>query len=218
VRAGERLDMRELVHDAPEDRERRRVDGVEFGARRLARQTNVGERDGVAVGVAAGRWVGQMRLDRDQGGRVPVPAPFRHPGLVEPDFPGKVFTNARHDQRVRIGGDELRKRAHARAAARITRQQRRSGMRLVQIFDDRQRLEQRRPFAVDEHRYRHHRIDRAERRRTLLAFHQVYVHHLIGHEAFEVERDAHAVGRQRSPEGEEFHRHLVCPPPLVGGV
>jgi hypothetical protein len=43
-------------------------------------------------------------------------------------------------------------------------------MRLVKIFDDRQRLEQNRSFAVDQGGKRHHRVDCAVRRLALRAF------------------------------------------------
>jgi hypothetical protein len=71
---------------------------------------------------------------------------------------------------------------------------------LIEIFDDGERLEYRRSVAVDQSRQRHHRIDRAVGRFALRALHQVHVHHLVRRDAFEVERDAHAIGRERTPE------------------
>ena len=73
-------------------------------------------------------------------------------------------------------------------------------MRLVEIFNDRQRLEQDRAFAVDQGGKRHHRIDCTVRRLALRALHEVHVRHLVRHETLEVERDAHAVSRERTPE------------------
>jgi hypothetical protein len=73
-------------------------------------------------------------------------------------------------------------------------------MRLVKIFDDRQQLEQNRSFAVDQGGKRHHRVDCAVRRLALRALYEVHVHHLVRHEALEVERDASAVSRERTPE------------------
>ena len=73
-------------------------------------------------------------------------------------------------------------------------------MCLVEIFDDRQRLQQDRSFAVDQGGKRHHRIDCAVRRLALRALQEVHVHHLVRHEALEIEGDAHAVSRERTSE------------------
>src|SRR5579859_123403 len=54
VGAGEGVERRQRVDDAVEGRERRGIDIEEFGAGRLAGQTNIGQRDGVAVSVAPG--------------------------------------------------------------------------------------------------------------------------------------------------------------------
>jgi hypothetical protein len=77
-------------------------------------------------------------------------APFDTGRLIELEFVFQIFTYARHDQRVRIAGDDLCESPHTRAAPSVARQQRRIGMRLVKIFDDRQRLEQDRSFAVGQ--------------------------------------------------------------------
>jgi len=66
---------------------------------------------------------------------------------------------------------------------------------LVEIFDDGERLEQNRPLAVDQSRQRHHRIDFAIGRFALRALHQVHVDDLVGHDVFQIKRDAHAIGR-----------------------
>ena len=42
---------------------------------------------------------------------------------------------------------------------------------------------------------RHHRVDCAVRRLALRALYEVHVHHLVRHEALEIERDAHAISR-----------------------
>jgi hypothetical protein len=97
VRAGEGIDRGERISDPGEIRKRRGVDREEFCSFRLTRLADVGERDRVAVAIAAGgRLSGALRA--------------------------------------------------------------RSG--LVEIFDDRQRLEQDRSFAVDQGGKRHHRVDR----------------------------------------------------------
>jgi hypothetical protein len=73
-------------------------------------------------------------------------------------------------------------------------------MRLVEIFDDRQRLKQDRSVAVDQSGKRHHWVDRVVRRRALRPFNEVHVHHFVRHEALEVERNAHTISRERAPE------------------
>ena len=77
-------------------------------------------------------------------------------------------------------------------------------MHLVQIFHDGERLKQHRPVAVDERGNDHLRIDRLERECALVALDEIDGHDL-GLEAFEIERDAYPVGRERAPEREQLH-------------
>jgi hypothetical protein len=78
---------------------------------------------------------------------------------------------------------------------------------LIEIFDDRQRFEQSRSFAVDKRGQRHHRIDGVIRSLALRALDQVDVDDLIGCDTFEIERDANAISRKRAPERKQLHRH-----------
>ena len=73
-------------------------------------------------------------------------------------------------------------------------------MSLVEIFDNGEQFEQGRTVAVDQRRDRHHRIDRAVGGVALLALHEIDLDYLIGRDAFEIERDAHAISRERAPE------------------
>jgi hypothetical protein len=66
----------------------------------------------------------------------------------------------RHDQR---------KATHPRTIERRLRQQRRVGSDLVEVFEDRQRLEQQAAIVVDQRRQHHLRIDGAKLRIALLA-------------------------------------------------
>ena len=141
-----------------------------------------------------------MRLQRGQRRAVPVLRPFRDAGFVDLELMREIFAHPRHDQRMRIGGDDLRQPPHPRAALRVLRQQRRIGMGLVEIFDDSERLEQRRPVAIDQRRDRHHRVDLAEGVLALLALHQIDVDDLVGLEPLQIHRNAHAIGRKRPPE------------------
>jgi hypothetical protein len=100
VRAGEGVDHRERISDPGEIRKWRGVDRKEFCSRGLAREADVGERDRVAVAIAAGGSVFQVRFERGQRGRVPMLAPFDAGWLIELEFVFQIFAHARHDQRV----------------------------------------------------------------------------------------------------------------------
>ena len=107
-----------------------------------------------------------------------------------------------------VAGDLQRDAAHASARDAILRQQRRVGVRLVQVFDDRQRL---REHGRIVHRQRRHQALRIQREiilRALIAHAQVHVDALVGHDALEVQRDANAVGRGRAEVIIEFHEEL----------
>jgi hypothetical protein len=86
VGASEGVDRRERISDPGEIRKRRGVDREEFYSRRLAREADVGERDRVAVAMAAGGGVFQVRFERGQRGRVPMLAPFDAGRLIELEF------------------------------------------------------------------------------------------------------------------------------------
>ena len=73
-------------------------------------------------------------------------------------------------------------------------------MGLVEIFHDRQRLEQHGAVAIDQRRQHHLWIDLAERVLALLAIDQVDVDDLVRNDALEVERDAYAIRCKRTPE------------------
>ena len=67
---------------------------------RLAREADVGERDCVAVAIAAGGGVFQVCFERGQCGGVPMLAPFDARRLIELEFVFQIFAHVRHDQRV----------------------------------------------------------------------------------------------------------------------
>jgi hypothetical protein len=66
----------------------------------LAREADVGERDRVAVAIAAGGGVFQVRFERGQHSGVPMLAPFDTGRLIELEFVFQIFAHAWHDQRV----------------------------------------------------------------------------------------------------------------------
>src|SRR6266540_5483700 len=78
-------------------------------------------------------------------------------------------------------------------------------MRLVEVFEDGERLEERRPAFI-EHERRHHalRIDGEVTLFLLLALKKID-RDLLGVDTLEGHRDAHAVGRKRAPETVELH-------------
>jgi hypothetical protein len=63
-------------------------------------EADVGERDRVAVAIAAGSSVFQVRFERGQRSGVPMLAPFDARRLIELEFVFQIFAHARHDQRV----------------------------------------------------------------------------------------------------------------------
>jgi len=79
---------------------RRGVNREEFCSCRLAREADVGERDRVAVAIAAGGGVFKVRFECDERGRVPMLAPFDAGRLIELELVFQIFAHARHDQRV----------------------------------------------------------------------------------------------------------------------
>ena len=107
VGARECIVLRASLDDALERRKRREIDLEEIRASRLARKADVGDGDRIAVGIAAGRLVLEMGLKRGERGAVPVLRPFRDAGFIELEFMREVLANARHDQRMGIGGDNL---------------------------------------------------------------------------------------------------------------
>ena len=106
-----------------------------------------------------------------------------------------------------VGGRDQRQRAHPRPADRIPGQQRRLGMRLLEIFQDGQRLGQH--LARIEHQRRHQllRIDRDVVGRRLLALAQM-ARGMLDRDALEIERDAHAKRRRRAKIADELHDRL----------
>src|SRR5215467_6961931 len=156
-RAGllERMSARECVDlcairgDAGEGRKWREIDFEEIGACRLAGDADIGHRDLLAVTISSGLLrAREILFKRGQSELVPVLRPFDDACFIDLEFMREIFAHPRHDQRVGIAGDDLRKAAHTRAPAWITRQQRRIGMRLVEIFNDGQGFEKNGPIAV----------------------------------------------------------------------
>jgi hypothetical protein len=90
-------------------------------------------------------------------------------------------------------------RARTRARARAGRRQQFhfAVVGLVEVFNDRLRLADH-ALAIDQHRHQLLWIDRAEFVATLFAVRQVHIHLLV-RQAFEVQGNAHAIARARTP-------------------
>src|SRR5712692_2907513 len=209
MRAAEGLDLHARAVDAHHRRHALGV-AVEIGERadHLGRKADVGDSDRVAVAVTPGfLFIFQMSFDRLKRPERPMREPEVAAGLVHLELLLQVVPHPGNDQWMAIGGCDQGEAAHARAAARILWQQRRLGMRLLEILEDRERLEQRRPRLVEDQR-RHYalRIDREIVVAVLLAFEQVD-RYFLGLQSLERECHAHAVGRERAPESIELH-HL----------
>src|SRR5215211_2372976 len=112
--AGKRVDLLASCDDASRGRIGRHVDLVELRPGRLARQADIGNADRLAMAVGAGLVAVEMRLQRAQRLHDPVAAPCGADWLVELELMLEIFTHPRHQQRMRIAGDDLRQAARAR--------------------------------------------------------------------------------------------------------
>ena len=73
-------------------------------------------------------------------------------------------------------------------------------MCLVKIFEDGKRFKKYRAVILNQRWNRHHRVDFAELSFPLVTFHQIDFNHLVGRDAFQIQRNAHPIGRKRTPE------------------
>src|SRR5688572_16823754 len=141
----------------------------------------------------------------------PVPDPFRDGPVALPQRPAQVIQHAQVLQRMDVAGDAERHAAHHGATDEVLRQDRRIGVRLFEIFDDRERLAE---GAVLVHERGHEalRVHLAIGIAVLLAAvtDQVHRHGAVGN-ALVRERDAYAPGRGTAEVREQLHRATtVC--------
>jgi hypothetical protein len=95
-----------------------------------------------------------------------------------------------------------------RAAARVGRQQRRARLCLLQVFENRHRLEERRVVVDDKGRHDGLRVHCLVTVGVLLAFEEID-RSLLERNALQLERDPHAAGRERAPESVELEHGLL---------
>src|SRR3954470_355198 len=85
-----------------------------------ADEADVGHRHRVAVAIGAALGVVyEVRLDRPQPLGEPMPAPGKALRLVQRELPLQELADARHDERMRVAGNDLREATHPRPAARV---------------------------------------------------------------------------------------------------
>src|SRR5262249_14350119 len=122
----------------------------------LRRQADVSERDPAAAGIG-------LRVDhgfhRGKALENPVVIPGVDLGLVLTELVLEVAQRTRIVERMDVAGDQLRHRPHLRPFDRIARQQRRLGMYLIEIFDDRERLNEHLAGIELQGRHAHLRVD-----------------------------------------------------------
>ena len=178
----------------------------------LTLQKTMAEGAGAAV-LGHGRFIGL------EAGLDPVAGPCE----------GRLFrlvvslTQICHDaqvlDRMNVRSRDQRQCPDARAADRVLGQKGRLGMRLLEIFEDRQRLRQH--LARIEHQRRHQLlwIDRRIVRRPLLALAQM-AKGLLGRDALEVEGDANTKRGRRAKVSDKLHGASAADPSMVhaGGV
>src|SRR5262249_49834248 len=118
VSGRECIDPCAVLGDTGEGRKWREIDFEEIGACRLAGYANIGHRDLLAVAISSGFLrARQVLLQRRQSELMPVLRPFDDACFIDLEFVGEIFAHPRHDQRVGIACDNLRKAASARARA-----------------------------------------------------------------------------------------------------
>ena len=177
VRAGESVDRGERISDPGEIQKRRGVDREEFCSCGLAREADVGERDRVAVAIAAGS--GSFRC-ASSAMSAAVCQCWHHLMRVGSSSLNSCSRYSR--TRGTISGCESQATIFARPRTRARPRASRGSSGGFGCVSSRYSmtpaLEQDRSFAVDQSGKRHHRIDCAVRRFALRALYEVHVHHL----------------------------------------
>src|ERR1700731_2488328 len=210
--AGESIVLHACLGDAAHGRKPRQVKLEEIGTRGLAHKADVRNADGIALTVTPRLLAaGEIAFECLQGGTDPVMDPFQTRWFVQPEVMLEVFAHARHQERMGVAGDDLRKRAHPGPGPRRRGQERGLRVCLIQIFHDREGLEQRWSVSFDKSRKEHLRIHRAERGLTLRALHQIDIDTLVRYKTFEIECNANPERCERAPERIELH---TSPPSL----
>src|SRR5207248_3735332 len=116
----------------------------------LPGEADIGHRRRVAVAEPAGlALLRKMRFERFEPEQRPMVQPVVARSFVQMHVAFQKIADAWHDERMRVAGDDERESAHSRAATRVAWQQWRLRMRLLQILEDGERLEERRSVVHD---------------------------------------------------------------------
>jgi hypothetical protein len=107
---------------------------------------------------ASPRILRKQLFERLKASGNPVVVPARNRGLVMAERVGKVAQHPQIIDRMDVAGDNLCERADPSPIGRVLSQQGRLGIGLVEILDDRQRLDQC-PVAIYQRRYQSLGID-----------------------------------------------------------
>ncbi len=136
--------------------------------------------------------------------------------LVVAERPVQIAQHPQIVDRMNIAGDDGRQRPYASPIFWVARQQWRHGVGLVEILDDRQRLDEH--SAVHLERWHQAlRVDATETRLPLIAAPQMDEGALVI-ELFQVQGDAHAEGRGRAKIAVQFHDAPDRPHLAVSGA
>ncbi len=169
----------------------------------LRHQAEIGERDVAAEGVGAGA---DQLLHRVEAVGDPVVIPGVDLGLLMLERVLQIAQRADIVERMDIAGDDLGDRPHLGALQRIARQERGLRMDLVEILDDRHRLDEHVAGIERERGEPHVRVDGAVFRLAVdAAFLLQMDRDHLADQALEIERDAHPVGGRRAEIGIELH-------------
>src|SRR3977135_4408778 len=213
----ESVDFHAFAENAHRRRQTGSLDIEELRTEDLGHQADVGDRRRIAVAESARfAFLAQVPFEGLERLERPMREPLVARRLVLVHFALEVAANPRNDQRMPVTHGDLRKPPHARPAPGIRRQQRRLGMRLLQILEDRHRLKQRRPAVDHERGHYALRVDRLVILGVLLSLQQID-RDLLDLDSLERESGAHAVGGERAPEPVEFHRHRMPPLSVSAG-
>src|ERR1700682_938477 len=200
LRAVEGVDLHALGENSLDGRYAGRWRIEISGGEDLRRKAEVGHGRGIAVAEPARlTLLRQVRFERFERLQRPMLQPAIARSFVLMHLALEIIADTRHDERVSVARDDQRQPANPGAAARVLGQQRRLRADLFQVLDDGERLKERRAVVDDQRRNHALRIDGLVVVAVLYALQQINVL-LLGFEAFERQRYAYAIGRERAPE------------------
>jgi hypothetical protein len=180
------------------------IEPVAFGVDDLRDESDVGKPGALAVAEATAFRLARQKLFKSPKPRVdPVVVPDRENLLVVAQPPVQATQNPQIVERVDIAGDDLGERANPRPIRRPVGQEGRFGMGFVEIFDDRQRLNEDLPAVLDGGDEALG-VEGEIGGLFLIAAAPMDKRALIG-KAFEIEGDADAERGRRAKEGVKLH-------------